>query len=99
MGIDSMWLQECAAPRGGRSRILSSHGSRSAATDLFLGRSRATTGHTRTPYLNFLANDRVVSRVEHFMQFSAVDLIETNKHDWIVLVMRFQIEGARIVFD
>ena len=42
-------------------------GSRSPAFDLFLGRSRATVADTRTPYLNFPANDRVVSRVEHFM--------------------------------
>jgi hypothetical protein len=37
--------------------------------------------------------------VEQFIQSSAVDLIETNEHDWIVLVMRFQIEDARVVGD
>jgi len=37
--------------------------------------------------------------VEHFIQSSSIDLIETNEHDWIVFVMRFQVKDARVVGD
>lgn len=80
-----------------RNRLRDLRSASRAPFDPLLGRSRGTAGHARTPHLNSAANDRVAGGVEQFIQSSAVDLIETNEHDWIVLVMRLQIKDARVV--